>query len=69
MDWGSNYDARIDRKNKKVTLRVSGEAEVEFRGQRHTKKILLIIQARRMLRQGCEAYLAHVVDINKKNLG
>ena len=30
------------------------------------KKFLTMIQAKRLLRQGCEAYLAHVVDIDKK---
>ena len=66
MDWLLDYDARIDCKSKKVPLRVFEEVEVEFRGQRQTKKFLSIIQAKRMLRQGCEAYLAHVVDIKKE---
>ena len=32
MGWFPDYDARIYCKNKKVTLRVSEEVEVEFRG-------------------------------------
>ena len=66
MDWLSEYDARIDCKRKRVMLRVSEDVKVEFKGQRHTKKFLTIIQAKRMLRQGCEAYLAHVVDVKKE---
>ena len=66
MDWLSEYHARIDCKSKKVTLRVSEGVKVEFRGQKKTKKFLSIIQAKRMLRQGCEAYLAYVVDVKKE---
>ena len=66
MDWLSEHDAQIDCKNKKVTLRVSEDVKVEFRGQRQVKKFLTIIQAKRLLRQGCEAYLAHVVDMSPK---
>ena len=66
MDWLLEHDAQIDCKKKKVTLRVSENEKVEFQGQKQVKKFLTMIQAKRILRQGCEAYLAHVVDVDKK---
>ena len=66
MDWLSEHDAHIDCKSKKVTLRVSENVKVEFRGQRQAKKFLTMTQAKILLRQGCEAYLAHVVDVGKE---
>ena len=49
-----------------VTLRVSEDVKVEFKGQRQTKKFLTIIQEKGMMFQGCEAYLAHTVDVKKE---
>ena len=66
MDWLSEHDAQIDCKKKKVTLSVSENEKVEFQGQKQVKKFLTMIQAKLLLRQGCEAYLAHVVDVDKK---
>ena len=66
MDWLSEHDAHIDCKKKKVTLRISEDKKVKFQGQKQGKKFLTMIQAKRLLRQGCEAYLAHVIDIDKK---
>ena len=66
MDWLPEHDAQIDCRKKKVTLRISEDKKVEFQGQKQVKKFLTMIQAKRLLRQGCEAYLAHVVDLDKK---
>ena len=66
MDWLADHDAQIECKNKKVRLKSKDNKEVVFRGRKQEKKFLTMIQAKRLLRQGCEAYLAHVVDINKK---
>ena len=66
MDWLSEHDAQIDCKKKKVTLRISEGEKVEFQGQKQVKKFLTMIQAKQLLRQGCEAYLAHVIDVDKK---
>ena len=68
MDWLSEHDAQIDCRKKKVTLKISDDQKVEFQGQRQVKKFLTMIQAKRLLRQGCEAYLAHVIDLDKKML-
>ena len=36
-----------------------------FRGQKQTRQFLSYIQMKRLLQQGCEAYLAYVVDKKK----
>ena len=66
MYWLLEHDAQIDCKKKKVTLRISEDKKVEFQVQKQAKKFLTVIQAKRLLCQGCEAYLAHVVDLEKK---
>ena len=63
MDWLTKYGACIDCKNKKVILNSPDNQEVILKGRRQTKKFLTMIQAKRLLRQGCEAYLAHVIDV------
>ena len=40
--------------------------KVNYQGQRQEKKFLSILKAKKLLRQGCEAYLAHIVDIEKE---
>lgn len=66
MDWLTTHDAQIDCKNKKVILQSPEKVKVVFRGQRQAKQFLTIMQAKRLMRQGCEAYLAHVVDVDKQ---
>ncbi|XP_074377942.1 uncharacterized protein LOC141719460 [Apium graveolens] len=68
MDWLSNNDARIKCKSKKVKLRAKDGAEMIFRGKKQEKKFIMVIQTKQLLRQGCEAYLAHVKDIEKEYL-
>ena len=62
MDWLANNNAQIDCEKKKIKLKTPKGKEVVFKGQRQTRKFLTIIQTKRLLMQGCEAYLAHVVD-------
>ncbi|KAL8098148.1 hypothetical protein AgCh_031067 [Apium graveolens] len=66
MDWFSNHEAQIECKSKKVKLRTKDGEEVIFIGKRQEKKFLMDIEARRLLRQGCEVYLAHVMDVEKE---
>ena len=58
--------AYIDCKGKKIIIKLPGKKVVIFRGQKQTKKFLNYIQTKRLLRQGCDAYLAYVVDKDKK---
>ena len=66
MDWLTNYESQIDCKRKKVVLMSSDKEPVIFQGQKQVKKFLSIAKAKKLLRQGCEAYLAHVVDARKE---
>nr|XP_017229030.1 PREDICTED: uncharacterized protein LOC108204212 [Daucus carota subsp. sativus] len=62
MDWLSKHSAQIDCKNKKVILKAPDDKVITFRGQKQVKKFLTMMQTKRMLRQGCEAYVAYVID-------
>ncbi|KAL8093525.1 hypothetical protein AgCh_035410 [Apium graveolens] len=66
MDWLSRYRANIDCKKKRVIMYTPDNKRISYQGQRQDKKFLSVMQARRLLRQGCEAYLAYVVDTKKE---
>ena len=66
MDWLAENGAYIDCKGKKIIIKLPGKKVVIFRGQKQTKQFLNYIQTKRLLRQGCDAYLAYVVDKDKK---
>ncbi|XP_074356165.1 uncharacterized protein LOC141695854 [Apium graveolens] len=66
MDWLAEHAAQIDCKKKKVILKSPQGKEVEFKGQNQVKTFLTMIQAKKLLRQGCEGYLAHVIDRSKE---
>jgi len=59
MDWLSNHEAQIKCKSNKVKLRTKDGEEVIFKRKRQAKKFLTAIEARRLICQGCEVYLAH----------
>ncbi|KAL8119251.1 hypothetical protein AgCh_016682 [Apium graveolens] len=66
MDWLSSNRAQIDYERKKVKIRVQNEKEVVFKGQQQNQKFLIMLQAKRLLRKGNEAYLAYVIDTKKE---
>ena len=66
MDWLTECEAHIDCKGKKIKIKLSGGKLVVFRGQKQPRKFLTIMQTKRLLKQGCEAYLAQVVDTARK---
>ncbi|KAL8147136.1 hypothetical protein AgCh_004741 [Apium graveolens] len=66
MDWLSLYKANIDCKKKRVVMHTPDNKRISYQGQRQDRKFLSVMQAKRLLRQGCEAYLAHVVDTKKE---
>ncbi|KAL8132784.1 hypothetical protein AgCh_008314 [Apium graveolens] len=68
MDWLSRYRANIDCKKKRVDMYTPYNKRISYQGQRQDRKFLSVMQARRLMRQGCEAYLAHVVDMKKETL-
>ena len=67
MDWLSRHQAIVDCKMKSVTLRTPNEDEVTFIGERsnHLSNVISTTTARKMVRKGCEANLAYVIDTVK----
>ena len=67
MDWLSRHQAIVDCRMKRVTLRTLNEDEVTFIVERsnHLSNVISASTARTMVRKGCEAYLAYVIDTVK----
>ena len=71
MDWLSRHQVMVDCRMKIVTLRTPNENEVTFIGERsnHLSNVIYVATTRKMVRKGCEAYLAYVIDTVKARLG
>ena len=67
MDWLSRHQVVVDCRMKRVTLRTPSGKEVTFIGERpnHLFNVISPALVRMMVRKGCEAYLAYVVDTKK----
>ena len=67
MDWLSSHQVMVDCRMKRVTLRTPNEDEVTFIGERsfHLSNVISVATAKKMVRKGCEAYLAYVIDTVK----
>ena len=67
MDWLFRHQVVVDYRMKLVTLRTPSGEEVTFIGERsnHLSNVISATNARMMVRKGCEAYLAYVVDTEK----
>ena len=54
----------VDCRMKRVALRTPSGEEVTFIGERsnHLSNVISVATARTMVRKGCEAYLAYVID-------
>ena len=57
----------VDCRIKRVTLRILNDNEVIFIGEKfnHLSNVISLAIARKMVRKGCEAYLAYVIDMVK----
>ena len=68
MDWLSRYRATLDCYRKEVKLHRQGKFEVKFRGIRRelSSNMISAMAAQRILRKGCQGYLAYVVDTGKE---
>ena len=57
----------VDCRMKRVTLRTPSGKGVTFIGERlnHLSNVISTTTARTMVRKGCEAYLAYVIDTKK----
>ncbi|KAI5339223.1 hypothetical protein L3X38_018495 [Prunus dulcis] len=70
MDRLEKHHASVDCFRKEVTLRSPGQPEVTFRGERSILPTCLIsaITAKKLLKKGCEGYLAHIIDTREITL-
>ena len=67
MDWLSRHQVIVDCRMERVTLRTPSSEEVTFIDERsnHLSNVIFATTARTMVRKGCEAYLAYVIDTKK----
>lgn len=65
MDWLTRYEAQLNCRHKRVSLE-GDSGRIIFRGQKQDKKFFTMIRVKKLLRQGCQAYLAHVIDTKKQ---
>ena len=68
MDWISRHRATLDCYKKEVNLHRPGKLEVKFRGIRRelSSSMISALATQRMLRKGCQGYLAYVVETGKE---
>ncbi|XP_070008680.1 uncharacterized protein [Nicotiana sylvestris] len=63
MDWLHRHHALVDCRLKQVTFRTHAYSHMVVQGERSlTSNIISAVLARKMICQGCDAYLAHIVD-------
>ncbi|KAL0329277.1 UNVERIFIED_CONTAM: Transposon Ty3-G Gag-Pol polyprotein [Sesamum radiatum] len=67
MDWLAQHRAVVDCYKKEVMIESSSKPKVVFVGDRQVVPVCVIsaIEARRLMLEGCDAYLAHVIDAEK----
>ena len=70
MDWLSRHKATLDCYKKEVKLHRPGKLEVKFRGMSRelSSNMISAMVAQRMLRKGCQGYLAYVVETEKEGI-
>ena len=70
MDWLSSDRATLDCYKKEVKLHRLEKLEVKFRGIRRelSSSMISTMAAQRMLRMGCQGYLAYVVETEKEGI-
>ncbi|XP_055824360.1 uncharacterized protein LOC129892848 [Solanum dulcamara] len=63
MDWLYKYHAVVDCRSKHVTFKDPAFSHIIVQGERSlSSNIISAALARKMIRQGCSAYLAHIID-------
>ena len=67
MDWLSQHQAIVDCRMKRVALRTPNDEEVIFISEtsNHLSNVIFATTVRKIVRKGCEAYLAYVIDTVK----
>ncbi|XP_075107093.1 uncharacterized protein LOC142180071 [Nicotiana tabacum] len=63
MDWLHRYHAVVVCRSKRVTFKAPTFSHIVIQGERSlTSNIISTIVVRKMISQGCEAYISHIVD-------
>ena len=67
IDWLSRHQVVVDCRMKRVTLRTPSGDEVTFIDERsnHLSNVISAATTRTMVRMGCKAYFAYVIDTKK----
>ena len=67
MDVLTKYQALIDCYKKKVEFHIPIGDKIVFRGERGSEHYSMVsaLTVRRIMRKGCEAFLAYVIDTEK----
>ena len=70
MDWLSCHRATLDCYKKEVKFHRPGKLEVKFKGIRRelSSSLISALAAQKMLRKGCHAYLAYVVETENEGI-
>nr|XP_034910705.1 uncharacterized protein LOC118046055 [Populus alba] len=70
MDWLSKHKAQVDCFTKTVTIQGIGDKRVVFKGERRVipSCVISVLVARKLLRKGCFAWLAHVRESGKGSI-
>ena len=68
MDWLSSHRATLYCYKNEVKFHRPGKLEVNFKGIRRelSSSMISTMAAQRMLRKGCQGYLAYVVETGKE---
>ena len=64
MDWLSKHRVIVDCGQKTIVLRCSDQSEVKVQGIRlgAMSNVIFVMQVRRLMRKGCETFLALILD-------
>ena len=70
MDWLSRHRATLDCYKKEVKFHRPRKLEVKFKGIRKalSSNMISAMKAQRMLRKGCQGYLAYVVETENEGI-
>ena len=70
MDWLSQHYATVDYRRKEVTFRIPNDEEFKFVGDKSSvpQNLMFAITARKMLRKGCQGYMALARDTTAKKI-
>ena len=71
MDWLFKHHVVVNCYTKEVTIEISGQEKIVLIGERKTIPACLIFAttAIQLIRSGCEAYLANIIDTSKISPG